>query len=81
MSDEKPFDLRDQFAAAAFVGFLKKDDCLSFQEWQNTYRRYSYEVGLKEEYDKFLNKRFEEAARFAYKAADVMRKVRLSAFE
>lgn len=91
MSDEKDFDLRDKFALE-IVGALIAGDP-SFESGKSS--GYDYDkirhgtaVSLVANFNCTYNKSKEEAinkmeaiARTAYKMADILRKVRLTAFE
>jgi hypothetical protein len=74
MDDEKPFDLRDQFAMAA-MQILLQQPTDSYKPLKGYTHGYSTEV-----ISEFDLEQMERIALAAYKMADVMRKARLQAF-
>lgn len=75
MSDEKPFDLRDQFAMAAMQALIAREH--GDYPLVKTYIKNS--TG-KVQIDEWEIEKMERFALAAYKMADVMRKARLKAF-
>ena len=76
MDDEKPLELRDQLAIQILQAMLCNEDSKDFinhyfQHWNNESNNWKDSMA----------ERAENRIRAAYKLADMMRKVRMAAFE
>ena len=83
MDDEKPMDLRDKLAIEIFNGVLshsQKDTSYLIPDiiYYINYDGYGPEADRLQD---AATERIENMVRACYKVADIMRKVRLSAFE
>jgi hypothetical protein len=85
MDDERPFDLRDKLAIEILNGVLSHSKSDTGNIISNVVHYISYDSESdgqdKRRIEEVAAKQIERTIRACYKVADIMRRVRLSAFE